>query len=95
MSKTTFTRLSVIATPRSHANQIVKWEKNVLHVRVTAPPLDNRANEAVAKLIADFLDLPKSSVYVAVGRTSRLKSVTVRDLNADELRARIERALKR
>lgn len=95
MSKIIFTRLSVIATPRSHANQIVKWEKGVLHVRVTAPPIDDRANEAVERLIAGFLDLPKSSVYVAVGRTSRLKSVTVRGLNADELRARIERALKR
>jgi hypothetical protein len=94
MSKTTFTRLSVIATPRSHASQIVKWENGVLYVRVTAPPIDDRANEAVVKLIADFLDLPKSSIYVAVGRASRLKSVTVRGLNGDELRARIERALK-
>lgn len=46
-------------------------------VRVRAVPADGEANEAVARLLADWLDVPRSRVTVASGHRSRLKSIKV------------------
>lgn len=48
-----------------------------LAVKVTAPPDKGKANAAVVKLIATHLGLPKSSVSIMAGETSRLKTIAV------------------
>jgi len=48
-----------------------------LAVKVTAPPDKGKANAAVVKLLANALRLPKSSLTVASGETSRLKTVAI------------------
>ena len=48
-----------------------------LAVKVTAPPDKGKANAAVVKLLAHALRLPKSSLTVASGETSRLKTVAI------------------
>lgn len=49
-----------------------------LAVKVTAPPDKGKANAAIVKLLAKRLGLPKSSLSVAAGETSRLKTVTIK-----------------
>ncbi|MCU0953495.1 MAG: DUF167 family protein [Hyphomicrobium sp.] len=46
-------------------------------VRVRAVPAEGEANEAVTRLLADWLDIPKSRVTVASGHRSRVKSIKV------------------
>ena len=58
-------------------------------VRVTAPPVDGAANAAVCKLVAKELGVPKSSVSIARGETSRDKVLTVVGLNQEEVDARL------
>jgi uncharacterized protein YggU (UPF0235/DUF167 family) len=47
-------------------------------VRTTAPPADGKANKAVAKLLADYLDIPVSRIELLRGTTHRNKQFLVK-----------------
>ncbi len=54
-----------------------------LRVRVRAVPADGEANQAVGRLLADWLGVPKSSVSVVSGHRSRVKSLEIAGDAAD------------
>ena len=58
-------------------------------VRVSAPAEDGRANDAVLRLIADTLDVPRRSVTLVSGNGARDKLVSLGGLDADELERRL------
>jgi uncharacterized protein (TIGR00251 family) len=82
-------RLAVRLQPRARTNEIVGERDGRLLVRVTAPPLDGRANEALCELLADRLNVPKTAVSVIRGGQSRDKLVQVVGLREDELGRRL------
>lgn len=57
----------------------------VLVVRVSAPAVDGRANDAVVAAVADAFSVPKSGVRIVSGRTSRMKILDIDGVGADEL----------
>jgi uncharacterized protein YggU (UPF0235/DUF167 family) len=59
-------------------------------VRVAAPPIEGRANDAVTRFVARSLGLAARAVRVAHGTGARDKVLEI-DLDADELRARLAR----
>jgi uncharacterized protein (TIGR00251 family) len=71
------TSLAVYVTPKSGRDEIVGWRGAELHVRVTAPPEDGKANTAACKLIARELGVSKSSVRILRGGASRHKIVAI------------------
>jgi uncharacterized protein (TIGR00251 family) len=81
---------SVRLTPRASQDKIIGWEGDVLRVRVTAPPVEGRANEALLRLLARALDVPTSRLRLVRGQTQRNKVVAVEGLTADEVRERLE-----
>jgi hypothetical protein len=64
----------------------------VLAVRVTAPPVDGRANEALLRLLARALGLPPSAVRLVAGESARSKIVEIDGLEASEVRSVLEKA---
>ena len=58
-------------------------------VRVTSPPVDGAANEAVIETLAAALELPRRSVRIVAGATGRNKTVEISDLDAATVRARL------
>lgn len=64
---------------------VSRFEDGVLHVRVSAPPVDGAANSALIALIAETLSVPKSSVLFRSGETSREKVLHITTLTASEL----------
>lgn len=70
-------RIDLRVIPRSPRNAVDGPRDGRLVVRVTAPPVDDAANEAVIAAVADALDVPKRSVRLVAGRTSRNKTVEV------------------
>ena len=66
----------------------------LLAVRVSAPPEGGRANAAVAALLAELLDVPKSRVRLAAGASGRIKRFVIEG-DARALAARLEAALAR
>jgi len=69
--------LTVRVTPRSARTEVVGFVGDVLHVRLSAPPVDDAANGACVDLIAGQLRVPKSNVTVIRGRKSREKVLLI------------------
>ena len=63
--------------PRAKANAITGELGNTLKVSLTAPPVEGRANEACIEFFAKLLKVPRSSVTIASGLTSRSKVIRV------------------
>jgi len=62
---------------------------DALLVRVAAPPVDGRANDAVCKAIAAAAGVPSSSVSVLRGHTARDKTVRVEGVAPEELERKL------
>jgi len=77
--------VSVRVMPRANADEIVGVRDGRLLVRVTAPPADGRANEALRAVIAKRLRRPPSAVAVSRGARSRDKVVEVQGMSAEDL----------
>ncbi|WP_242912313.1 DUF167 family protein [Brevundimonas pishanensis] len=87
-------RIPVKLTPRSAKDQIEGWDvdpegRPVLKVRVRAQPVEGEANEALVRLLAKMLGVPRRNVNLARGGQSRLKMIEVKDLNDEEVRERL------
>ena len=67
--------LFVKVQPRASLNEIGQPLGNELRVKVTAPPVDSAANEALLDLLAERLDCPRSRVELVRGHTSRHKII--------------------
>lgn len=79
-------RLTLRVQPRSRKDEIAGERAGTLLVRVTAPPVDGKANEAVRRLIAKRLRVPARRVSIVRGESSRDKLLEVEGINDDELR---------
>jgi uncharacterized protein (TIGR00251 family) len=75
--------------PRAKKNAITGQVGGALKVSLTAPPLDGRANEACIEFFAKLLKVPRSSVTIASGASSRNKVIRVAGVTAQQICARI------
>ncbi len=72
-------RISVRVKPRSSRDGIVSYDAATrsLEIRVKAPPVDSAANEAVVKVLAKALGVPKSRIWIVKGANSRDKTLEI------------------
>jgi uncharacterized protein (TIGR00251 family) len=77
--------LSIKLQPRASANEIGETLGSELRIRVTAPPVDAAANEALLRLLADKLDCARGRVELVRGKTSRHKAVMVSGVTAEQV----------
>ncbi len=82
--------LAIKLQPRASANEIAGPLGNELRVKVTAPPVEAAANEALIRLLAETLDCPRSRVEILRGQTSRHKVIKLHGLSADAVLARLK-----
>jgi len=80
--------IAVRVIPRSSKNSIA-WEQGSLKVRLTAPPVDGLANEALVALLAERLALPKRSIAIVRGATNRQKTVEITGITLAEVEKRL------
>jgi uncharacterized protein len=77
---------AVRVQPRAGRDAIAGEYQGGLKIRLTAPPVDDRANEALRKLLAARLKVPLSAVRIASGERSRTKRVEIRGVTATMIR---------
>lgn len=87
-------RLAIKLTPGASADRVDGWGvdadgRAVLKVRVRARPVEGEANEALIKLLAKALDVPRSAVVLARGGQSRLKMIAIDGLDDEAIRTRL------
>jgi uncharacterized protein len=75
--------------PRAKKNAITGEMGDVLKVSLTAPPIDGRANQACAEFLAKVLEVPRSSITIASGESSRNKIIRVAGVTAQYVRDRL------
>ena len=78
---------AVRVQPRASRDEIVGEFQDALKIRLTAPPVDDRANEALRKLLAASLKVPLAAVRIASGERSRTKRVEICGVAAAAIRA--------
>ncbi len=76
---------SVRVQPRSRRDGIEGEHGGALKVRLTAPPVDDQANHALRRLLADELKIPVAAVRILAGQRSRNKRVEVRGVAARQI----------
>jgi len=76
--------------PRARKNAITGEVGDALKVSLTTPPVEGRANEACVEFFAKLLKVPRSSVTIASGLSSRNKVIRVAGVNAAFVRQRLE-----
>ena len=79
--------------PRAKKNAITGEVGPALKLALSAPPIEGRANEACIAFLADFLNVPRSSVTIAAGESSRNKLIRVSGISAPQVEAKLRAVL--
>ena len=81
--------LQVKVHPRAKKNAITGVVGDALKLALTAPPVEGRANEACIVFLAEVLNVPRSSVTIAAGETSRNKVIRIAGVSAAQVEDRL------
>ena len=84
--------LAIKVQPRSSGNEIAGALGNELKIKVTAPPVDSAANEAVIALLVETLGCARSSIELLRGHTSTHKHVLIRGMSLEGVSLKLESA---
>ena len=79
--------LAVRIQPRASTNGVTRMEDGSLKIRLTAPPVDGAANEALVRFLSDILSVGRSQVEIVSGHTGRQKIIRITGISeADVIR---------
>ncbi len=81
--------LPVRVHPGAKRNAITGIHDGALKVSLTTPPTDGRANAALIAFLSDRLNIPRSSLELVTGQSSRTKSVRITGLTSSEAEQRL------
>lgn len=80
--------------PRARKNAITGEVGDALKLALTAPPVEGKANQACIEFLTEFLNVPRGSVTIIGGQTSRNKVIRVAGRTAAEIVARLRAATR-
>lgn len=87
-------RLAVRVQPKASRNQVDGLHGEALKLRVTAPPVDGKANEAVIRFVAKLLGVAPSTISIASGETSRDKVIRLPSLSFEQAATTLRDSLR-
>ena len=70
-------RIYIKTHPKASRNKIQKISEGEYEVWVTAAPVDNKANEMLLQVLADYFNVSKSSLKILAGKTARTKIIDI------------------
>ena len=70
-------RLHLFIQPKSSKNEVVGIHNGEIKIKITAPPIDGRANEGLIEYLSDLFDVPKRDIILVKGETGRHKTVDI------------------
>ncbi len=79
--------ISVRVQPRASRDAIVGEWQGALKVRLTAPPVDDKANDSLRRLLASRLNIPLAAVRILSGERSRTKRIELRGVTSVQVLA--------
>ena len=85
---------AVKVQPRARKNAITGELGDALKLALTAPPVEGKANDACIEFLSDLLNVPRSSVTIVAGQSSRNKVIRVAGLTPREIEERLRAAVR-
>ena len=85
--------LAVKVQPRASKNEICESMGSEIKIKVTAPPVDAAANQALVDFLAKTLGCPRSAIQITRGQTSRHKILWIGGQTAASVRAKLSGAV--
>lgn len=70
-------RIYVKVIPHASKNEVMKISEGEYKVKLTAPPVDNQANEMLIKVLADYFGIRRSSLKIIGGKSARVKIIEI------------------
>lgn len=71
-------------SPNASKNEIIKTEEGV-KVKITAQPIDGKANKALIEFLSKHFKIPKSSIEILRGETSKEKTILIKTSDDDKI----------
>ena len=81
--------LVVRLTPNSSKNEFCEISDEFLKVKVSAQPIENKANKELIKFLSDSFNIPKTRLELLSGDKSKLKRILIKDTKKDEILSKI------
>jgi len=82
-------RISIKVQPNARQNEILRYQDEVLHIRIAAPPVKGKANRELLRFLSDILGLSQSQLTIEKGMTSRVKVVGITRLTREQIMAQL------
>ena len=79
--------LTIKATPRAKRTEVSGFDPDWIRLRIQAPPVDGKANEAIIAFFAEAFNIHRRAVEICTGDTSRLKRIKLHGVNEATARA--------
>jgi uncharacterized protein (TIGR00251 family) len=87
--------LLIRVTPRAKKNEVSEVQLDgTIKIRLTAPPVNGKANRALIQFLAGILKVPTSHLEIISGLKGRNKKIRVAGLNEQTIRAKINQHIK-
>ncbi|MFN3995947.1 MAG: DUF167 domain-containing protein [bacterium] len=74
-------KITVIAKPNSKKEKIEVINEKTLKIYISAPAVDNKANEAIIEVLSRYYKIPKTSIFISKGQKSKIKIVEINEFN--------------
>jgi uncharacterized protein (TIGR00251 family) len=82
--------LAIRVTPRASKNEIAEiMSDGTIRIRLTAPPVEGKANAALVDFLSEILNVPRSKIDIVAGMSGRDKLVSILDLDAETVHERV------
>lgn len=82
--------LAIRVTPRARRNEVAEvLNDGTIRIRLTAPPVEGKANKALIQFLSNILDVAPSRISIVAGETGRDKLVSILDMPPEEAQRRI------
>ena len=70
-------KIYIKVIPRALKNEVTKISEGEYKVKLTAAPVDNKANDMLIRILADYFNLPKSTLTIVGGKPAKIKIVNI------------------
>lgn len=84
--------IPVRVVPRAKRDEVAGERNGAVCIRLTAPPVEGAANQALVRCVARWLAVPQSAITLGTGERSRLKVICVRDTSLENVVGRLSEA---
>jgi len=71
-------------SPNASKNEIIKSDNGEIKIKITAQPIENKANKCLIEFLAKTFKIPKTSIEIVKGDTSKQKTVLFRNLSEEK-----------